>query len=56
MEAYENSSSGPTANTSIDGLQHRSKSAGSGKESAGSSGGNTPRFLKDFVRPSYCFI
>ncbi|KAF6724930.1 C2 domain-containing protein 3 [Oryzias melastigma] len=43
MEAYENSSSGPTANTSIDGLQHRSKSAGSGKESAGSSGGNTPR-------------
>ncbi|RVE65068.1 hypothetical protein OJAV_G00131770 [Oryzias javanicus] len=43
MEAFENSSSGPTANTSNDGLQHRSMPAGSGKESAGSSGGSTPR-------------
>ncbi|XP_020563815.1 C2 domain-containing protein 3 isoform X3 [Oryzias latipes] len=43
MEAYENSSSRPTTIASNDGLQRRSTSAGSGKESAGSSSGNTPR-------------
>uniref|UniRef100_A0A3B4ZGR1 C2 domain containing 3 centriole elongation regulator n=1 Tax=Stegastes partitus TaxID=144197 RepID=A0A3B4ZGR1_9TELE len=52
-EAYDSSSSGPATDISIEGLQvpklsvpsqqHRSLSAGSGKESAGSSGGNTPR-------------
>lgn len=52
-EAYDSSSSGPVTDISIEGpqvttltvpLQPRSLSASSGKESAGSSGGNTPRF------------
>ncbi|XP_049431636.1 C2 domain-containing protein 3 isoform X2 [Epinephelus fuscoguttatus] len=51
-EAYDSSSSGPVTDISIEGpqvttltvpLQPRSLSASSGKESAGSSGGNTPR-------------
>ncbi|XP_028276134.1 C2 domain-containing protein 3 isoform X2 [Parambassis ranga] len=51
-EAYDSSSSGPTTDISTDALkvatlthplQHGLLSAGSGKESAGSSGGNTPR-------------
>lgn len=51
-EAYDSSSSGPTTDISIEGRQvttlivpsqPRSLSAGSGKESARSSGGNTPR-------------
>lgn len=52
-EAYDSSSSGPTTDISIEGpqvaaltvpSQPRSFSAGSGKESVGSSSGNTPRF------------
>ncbi|XP_042342657.1 C2 domain-containing protein 3 [Plectropomus leopardus] len=51
-EAYDSSSSGPVTDISIEGpqvttltvpSQPRSLSAGSGKESVGSSGGNTPR-------------
>ncbi|XP_017271922.1 C2 domain-containing protein 3 [Kryptolebias marmoratus] len=51
-EAYDSSSSGPATDANTDGMQaatltvpshHKSLSAGSGKESAGSSGGNTPR-------------
>lgn len=51
-EAYDSSSSGPITDISIEGpqvttltvpSQQRSLSAGSGKESAGSSSGNTPR-------------
>ncbi|XP_070762183.1 C2 domain-containing protein 3 [Enoplosus armatus] len=51
-EAYDSSSSGPVTDISIEGpqvttltvpSQPRSLSAGSGKESAGSSNGNTPR-------------
>lgn len=52
-EAYDSSSSGPTTDINIEGpqvatltlpLQPRSFSAASGKESVGSSSGNTPRF------------
>ncbi|XP_041850756.1 C2 domain-containing protein 3 isoform X2 [Melanotaenia boesemani] len=51
-EAYDSVSSGPATDVSVEGLQvptltvptqHRPCSAGSGNESAGSSGGNTPR-------------
>ncbi|XP_013880674.1 C2 domain-containing protein 3 [Austrofundulus limnaeus] len=48
-EAYDSSSSGPATDAVTDGTtltvpsHHRSPSAGSGKESAGSSGRNTPR-------------
>uniref|UniRef100_A0A1A7WXY5 C2 calcium-dependent domain containing 3 n=1 Tax=Iconisemion striatum TaxID=60296 RepID=A0A1A7WXY5_9TELE len=51
-EAYDGSSSGPPTDIGTDGTRvtrltvpshHRSPSAGSGNESAGSSGGNTPR-------------
>ncbi|XP_030008574.1 C2 domain-containing protein 3 isoform X2 [Sphaeramia orbicularis] len=50
-EAYDSSSSGPTTDLRVEGQlasltvpsQPKSVSAGSGRESAGSSGGNTPR-------------